>query len=214
MTVPLRAWLVEESGRRGKLWLALQLIDSTRGHRKDARLLIDARFIRRNLILAPLERRARIIGRVRRDTASVYFPPQPESPRRGRKRNDGLRIDATVLAGLPAMVLERTLHCKVHPVRVRPAIALARILRGLPVRVVWREMRQSDNALSRATPATRSRVNSECLSRGGISICGVESGGTAGVVVESLRCGRCHGLPPRKFRPAGGGVCFNFSQGV
>jgi hypothetical protein len=46
LTVPIRSWLVEESGLRGKLWLARQAIDSVRGHVKDARLLIDAWFVR------------------------------------------------------------------------------------------------------------------------------------------------------------------------
>jgi DDE superfamily endonuclease len=148
LTVPLRSWLVEESGQRGKLWVARQLIDSIRAYVKDARLLIDAWFMRKTLILPLLEQRVRIIGQVRRDTA-LYFLPQPEPRRRGRKRKYGLRIDATVLDALPATVLELTLYGKVQPVRVRSAIALARFLKGLAVRVVWCEMRQSDNTWSR-----------------------------------------------------------------
>ena len=42
LTIPIRSWLVEESGQRGKLWVARQLIDSIRGHVKEVRLLIDA----------------------------------------------------------------------------------------------------------------------------------------------------------------------------
>jgi hypothetical protein len=148
LTVPLRSWLVEESGQRGKLWVARQLIDSIRAYVKDARLLIDAWFMRKSLILPLLEQRVRIIGQVRRDTA-LYFLPQPEPRRRGRKRKYGRRIDATVLDALPATVLELTLYGKVQPVRVRSAIALARFLKGLAVRVVWCEMRQSDNTWSR-----------------------------------------------------------------
>jgi hypothetical protein len=124
------------------------LIDAVRGHVKDVRLLIDAWFMRRSLILPLLEQRVRIIGQVRRDTA-LYFPPQPEPPRRGRKRKYGLRIDATVLAALPAKKMELTLYGKAQPVRIRSAIAMARFLKGLPVRVVWCEMRQADNTWSR-----------------------------------------------------------------
>ena len=148
LTVPIRSWLVEESGQRGKLWVARQLLDSVRGQVKDARLLIDAWFMRRSLILPLLEQRVRIIGQVRRDTA-LYFPPQPERPRRGRKRKYGQRIDAAVLAALPAKKMELTLYGKAQPVRIRSAIAVARFLRGLPVRVVWCEMRQADNTWSR-----------------------------------------------------------------
>jgi DDE superfamily endonuclease len=148
LTVPLRSWLVEESGQRGKLWVARQLLDSVRAHVKDARLLIDAWFMRRSLILPLLEQRVRIIGQVRRDTA-LYFLPQPEPRRRGPKRKYGLRIDAAVLAALPAKKMELTLYGKAQPVRVRSAIAVARFLKGLPVRVVWCEMRQADNTWSR-----------------------------------------------------------------
>ena len=143
LTVPLRSWLVEESGQRGKLWVARQLLDSVRAHVMDARLLIDAWFMRRSLILPLLEQRVRIIGQVRRDTA-LYFLPQPEPPRRGRKRKYGQRIDAAVLAALPAKKMELTLYGKGQPVRIRSVIAVARFLRGLPVRVVWCEMRQAD----------------------------------------------------------------------
>jgi len=148
LTVPIRSWLVQESGQRGKLWVARQLVDSVRGQVKDARLLIDAWFMRRSLILPLLEQRVRIIGQVRRDTA-LFFPPQPEPPRRGRKRKYGLRIDVEVLAALPVQEMELLLYGKVQRVRLRSAIAVARFLKGLPVRVVWCEMRQADNSWSR-----------------------------------------------------------------
>jgi hypothetical protein len=148
LTVPIRSWLVEESGQRGKLWVARRLIDAVRGQLKDARLLIDAWFMRRSLILPLLEQRVRIIGQVRRDTA-LFFLPQPEPRRRGRKRKYGLRIDAAVLAALPVKKMELMLYGKVQTVRLRSVIAVARFLNGLPVRVVWCEMRQADNSWSR-----------------------------------------------------------------
>ena len=148
LTVPIRSWLVEESGQRGKLWVARQLIDSVRAHVKDARLLIDAWFMRRSLILPLLEQQVRIIGQVRRDTA-LYLPPQPEPKRRGRKRKYGLRIDAAMLSTLPGEQLELTLYGKTQSVQLRSAIAVARFLKGLTVRAVWCEMLQSDNTWSR-----------------------------------------------------------------
>jgi DDE superfamily endonuclease len=148
LTVPIRSWLVEASGQRGKLWVARQLINSVRGQLKDVRLLIDAWFMRRSLILPLLEQRVRIIGQVRRDTA-LYFLPPPEPRRRGRKRKYGLRIDAVVLAALPVKEMELTLYGKAQSVRLRSVIAVVRFLKGLPVRVVWCEMRQADNTWSR-----------------------------------------------------------------
>jgi len=54
--------------------VARQLIDSVRGHVRNIRLLIDAWFMRRSLILPLLEQQVRIIGQVRRDTA-LFLPP-------------------------------------------------------------------------------------------------------------------------------------------
>jgi hypothetical protein len=149
LTVPIRSWLVEESGQRGKLWVARQLINSVRGHVKDARLLIDAWFMRKSLILPLLEQRVRIIGQVRRDTA-LFLPPEPEPKRRGRKRQYGQRIDAAMFDTLPAQEMELTLYGKTQRVRLHSTIAVARFLKGLPVRAVWCEMRQDDGGWTRA----------------------------------------------------------------
>jgi hypothetical protein len=148
LTVPIRSWLVEESGQRGKLWVARQLIDSVRGHVKDARLLIDAWFMRKSLIVPLLEQRVHIIGQVRRDTA-LFLPPQPEAKRRGPKRKYGQRIDAAMLDALPTTQRELALYGKSQRVRLRSVIARARFLKGLPVRAVWCEMRQDDATWSR-----------------------------------------------------------------
>ena len=148
LTVPIRSWLVEESGQRGKLLVARQLIDSVRGQVKDARLLIDAWFMRKSLILPLLDQRVRIIGQVRRDTA-LFLPPEPEPKRRGPKRKYGQRIDAAMLDVLPMTEMELTLYGKSQRVRLRSVIAIARFLKGLPVRVVWCEMHQDDGTWSR-----------------------------------------------------------------
>jgi len=148
LTVPLRSWLVEESGQRGKLWVARQLIDSVSGHVKDVRLLIDAWFMRKRLILPLLEQRVRIIGQVRRDTV-LYLPPEPEPRRRGPKRKYGQRIDALMLGTLPMQELELWLYGKIQRVRIRSVVAVARFLRGIAVRAVWCEMQQDDGTWSR-----------------------------------------------------------------
>ncbi len=148
LTVPIRSWLLEESGQRGKLWVARQLMDSIRGHVKGVRLLIDAWFMRSTLILPLLEQQVRIIGQVRRDTA-LFLPPEPEPKRRGRKRKYGRRIDPAVLEALPVQEMELMLYGKVPRVRVRSVIAVARFLKGLPVRAVWCEMFLPDHTWSR-----------------------------------------------------------------
>ena len=148
LTVPIRSWLLEESGQRGKLWGARQLMDSIRGQVKGVRLLIDAWFMRSTLILPLVEQQVRIVGQVRRDTA-LFLPPEPEPKRRGRKRKYGLRIDAVMLETLPVQERELMLYGKVQPVRVRSVLAVARFLKGLPVRAVWCEMLLPNHTWSR-----------------------------------------------------------------
>ena len=148
LTLPIRSWLVEESGQLGKLWVARQLIESIRGNVREARLLIDAWFMRKSLILPLLEQKVRIIGQVRRDTA-LYLQPEPEPKRRGPKRKYGERLDMAMLDTLPAQERNLMLYGKMQSVRVRSVIAVARFLKGVPVRAVWCEMRQDDNTWSR-----------------------------------------------------------------
>jgi len=148
LTVPVRSWLVEESGQRSKLWVARQLIDSIRGHVTEARLLIDAWFMRKSLILPMLEQRVRIMGQVRRDTV-LCLPPEPEPTRRGPKRKYGQRVDAAVRDRMPTQEMDLWLYGKMQHVRIRSVIAVARFLKGLPVRAVWCEMQQDDGTWSR-----------------------------------------------------------------
>ena len=111
-------------------------------------MLIDAWFMRKSLILPLLEQKVRIIGQVRRDTA-LYLPPEPEPIRRGPKRKYGRRIDAAMLDTLSAQERVLILYGKMQRVRLRSVIAVARFLKGVPVRAVWCEMRQDDNTWSR-----------------------------------------------------------------
>jgi hypothetical protein len=148
LTVSIRSWLLEESGQRGRLCVARQLMDSIRGHVKGVRLLIDAWFIRSTLILPLLEQQVRIIGQVRRDTA-LFLPPEPDPKRRGRKRKYGRRIDPAVLEALPAQEMELMLCGRVQRIRVRSVLAVARFLKGLPVRAVCCEMFLPDHTWSR-----------------------------------------------------------------
>jgi hypothetical protein len=148
LTVPIRSCLLEQSGQRGKLWIARQLIDSVRGQVGDVRLLIDAWFMRRSLIVPLLEQQVRIIGQVRHDTALFFFP-EAEPRRRGRRRKYGQRIDTAAREALPAQTMELTLYGKRQWVRLRSTLAVARFLKGLPVCAVWCEMGQDDSTWSR-----------------------------------------------------------------
>ena len=111
-------------------------------------MLIDAWFMRKRLILPLLEQQVRIIGQVRHDTA-LYLPPEPEPIRRGPNRKYGRRIDAAMLDTLSAQERVLILYGKMQRVRLRSVIAVARFLKGVPMRAVWCEMRQDVNTWSR-----------------------------------------------------------------
>ncbi|MBK8115938.1 MAG: transposase [Candidatus Accumulibacter sp.] len=93
LTVPIRSWLLEESGQRGKLWVARHLMD--RSGAREGGALADRCLVHEVAAawFCPLlEQQVRIIGQVRRDTA-LFLPPEPEPKCRGPKRKYGQRVD-------------------------------------------------------------------------------------------------------------------------
>jgi hypothetical protein len=92
LTVPLRSWLVTESGQRGKLYVARELVQSLRGQFKRVRLLIDSWYMRRSLITPLLEQGVQVIGQVRHDTALFLPPEHSKRKRRGRPRKYGDKL--------------------------------------------------------------------------------------------------------------------------
>ncbi|MEF8718580.1 MAG: hypothetical protein V5B44_12980 [Candidatus Accumulibacter necessarius] len=79
----------------------------------------------------------------------MFLQPEPERKRRGRKRKYDRRIDAEVLEALPVGEMELMLYSTVQRIRVRSVLAVARFLKGLPVRAVWCEMFLPDHTWSR-----------------------------------------------------------------
>ena len=120
--------------------------------------------MRKNLILPLLEQKVRIIGQVRRDTAP-YLPPKLEPIRHVPKRKYGRRIDAAMLDTLSAQERALILYGKMQPVRLRSVIAVARPLKGVPVRAVWCKMRQDDNIWShpRLILATETELSAQAV---------------------------------------------------
>jgi hypothetical protein len=104
--------------------------------------------MRRSLILPLLEQQVRIIGQLHHDTALFFFP-ESEPKRRGRRRKYGPRINAAVLNALPTQTLELTLYGRLQSVRLGSTLAVARFLKGVPACAVWCEMGQDDDTWSR-----------------------------------------------------------------
>ncbi|MCY0852842.1 transposase [Cupriavidus sp. D39] len=100
-------------------------------------LLFDSWFMRARLVLPLLRRQMHVIGQARIDTALFLVPPPPTTPRRGRKRIYGERLNAEAIEALPAIELRMPLYGKDQQVRLRSAEARARFLKGALVRAVW-----------------------------------------------------------------------------
>ena len=110
-------------------------------------MLIDAWFMRRSLILPLLESKVRIIGQVRRDTA--LFLRRSRSQSAGDRNANTASVSMRLLGYAAGEEMELTLYGKAQWVRLRSILAVARFLKGVPVRAVWCEMRQDDNTWSR-----------------------------------------------------------------
>jgi hypothetical protein len=95
--------------------------------------------MRGSLIRTALRLGHEVIGQVRRDTALFALPPPRQPGRRGRSRLYGGRLDADMVAALPASV-HAIAGYGGRSARLRHAVCRPRFLRGVIVRVVWCEL--------------------------------------------------------------------------
>jgi hypothetical protein len=137
-SVPLVTGLCRSSGNAGKLAIAKGLLRAV-GALGPVCLLLDAWYMRGSLIRTALRLGHEVIGQVRRDTALFALPPPRQPGRRGRSRLYGGRLDADMVAALPASV-HAIAGYGGRSARLRHAVCRPRFLRGVIVRVVWCEL--------------------------------------------------------------------------
>ncbi len=137
--LPIRSRLVPEKGNRSKLKIAQALIRALLSHATgQVRVLFDAWFMRRSLILPLVKRHVSFIGRARHDTA-LYLPPPPRTKgQRGAPRKYGQRITPQYREeNLPVTETKLFIYGKQQCVRLQSCLALARFLNAMPVYAVW-----------------------------------------------------------------------------
>jgi len=140
LVLPILSRLVPETGNRNKLTIALALLRVLAPTLMvPARLLCDSWFMRARLVLPLLTRGIHVIAQARIDTALFLPPDTAGKPGRGRPRKYGQRLTAASINALPVRELSLTLYGKTQKLRIRSALALARFLKGTPVRAVWCE---------------------------------------------------------------------------
>jgi len=176
--LPLLSRLVPATGNRNKLTLALALIRALAPAADiPIRVLFDSWFMRARLVLPLLHRGFQVVGQARCDTA-LFLPPPPRAGR-GRPRKYGQKLTRAEIETLPAILLTLNLYGTDQTVRIRSIVALARFLRGAPVRAVWCEFFDpNDQAWSkpRLLLASETQVSPETVlrlyaRRWGIEIC-------------------------------------------
>jgi len=140
LVLPILSRLVPNNGNRNKLTIALALLRVMAPVLTvPVRLLCDSWFMRGRLVLPLRQRGIQVIAQARIDTALFLPPTAADQPQRGRRRKYGQRLGVEAIATLPSQTLSLTLYGKPQTVRVRSVMALARFLKGMPVRAVWCE---------------------------------------------------------------------------
>src|SRR5512135_1225543 len=150
--VPLLLRLVRRRGKGSKLTTArlmMRLLGDRLGH---VRVLLDAWYMRRELVLPVIAAGHRVIGRVRKDTALFQRPPTFPNRRRGRPRKYGARLRPEHVAALPVKRSAQILYRHLAVVRYRTCCCVARFLNGTVVRVVWVELEDPDRPDRRLDP--------------------------------------------------------------
>ena len=137
--LPIVSRLVPVAGNRNKLTIALALVRGLAPvmMNKPVRVLFDAWFMRARLVLPLLSRKMRVIGQARRDTALFLPPVVLLKPGRGRPKTYGVKMTPDAIQALPVSEHRLTLYGKEQLIRLRSVVALARFLKGAPVRAVW-----------------------------------------------------------------------------
>ena len=169
LVLPILSRLVPTTGNRNKLVIALALLRALAGVAdKPVRVLFDSWFMRARLVLPLLRRQIRVIGQARIDTALFLPPVAPTTPRRGRKRIYGERLSAEAVAHLPLTELSLSLYGQDQLLRLRSVVALARFLKGTPVRAVWCQFfdaRKQTWTKPRLLLATETELTAEAIVR-------------------------------------------------
>lgn len=139
--LPIRSRLVPDKGNRSKLRIAQALVRALLRHTEyRVRILFDAWFMRRSLLLPLVLRKVLFIGRARHDTA-LFLSPEPRvKGQRGAPRKYGERMTLERRSALAATEVKLFIYGKEQRVRLQSALVLARFLKAMPVRAVWCQM--------------------------------------------------------------------------
>ncbi|AEB09033.1 IS701 family transposase [Desulfobacca acetoxidans] len=160
--------LIRTTGNTSKLKAAQVLMALARQWVPRAiaiRLLLDAWYMKKTLVLRLIHQAVTVIGQVRRDTVCYLLPTQPSSPRRGAPRKYGEKLTfAKAKTLLPLQHASIKAYGKTRRFEFYTAQAKVRFLKGHICRVVWCRFLQDSGkwtnwALLLATDPTLTAAN-------------------------------------------------------
>lgn len=137
---PLLWRLQRATGNRSKLAAAnvmLCVVFQWLSSATSIRLLLDAWYMKRPLLLPLIKKGVVIIGQVRRDTALYLFPNPPTKKGRGRPRIYGEKLTEKLIATYPIRQSRIHAYGKTRLFEYRCVCAKVRFLKGHLARVVW-----------------------------------------------------------------------------
>lgn len=133
--------LIRSRGNRSKLQAAQVLMTLARQWVPEClgiRLLLDAWYMKKPLVLRLIQQAVTVIGQVRRDSVLYLLPEQPPAPRRGAPRKYGEKLTFAKLSTLlPLQSATIKAYGKTRLFEFYTAQAKVRFLKGHIARVVW-----------------------------------------------------------------------------
>lgn len=143
---PIFMRMVRHCGNRSKLNAAVVLVRvfvRWLGNHVPILVLMDAWYMKGPLVLEALKLELNVIGQVRRDTALYLRPMASATPKRGRPRKYGLKLDFQQVCNLFKVQEEKLrAYGKEHIFQYYCFDAHVRFLKGRECRMVWVRMRE------------------------------------------------------------------------
>ncbi len=143
---PIFMRMVRSCGNRSKLNAAgvlVRVFVRWLGNHVPILVLMDAWYMKGPLVLEALKLELNVIGQVRKDTALFLLPQANATPKRGRPRKYGLKLDFQQVCNLFKIQEEKLLaYGKEHIFQYYCFDARVRFLKGRECRMVWVRMRE------------------------------------------------------------------------
>jgi DDE superfamily endonuclease len=138
--------LIRSTGNRSKLQAAhvlMALACQWVPRYLSIRLLLDAWYMKKPLVLPMIQQEVTVIGQVRQDSVLYLLPNQPSSPRRGAPRKYGEKLTfAATSRLLPLQQAAIKAYGKIRCFEFYSAQAKVRFLKGHICRAVWCRFQQ------------------------------------------------------------------------